>query len=646
MTFIDEQARYSQEPRLIDVSTPLGEDVLLLLSFSGREEVSRLFSYSLVTASQRDDIAPDELVGKNITFALELNDTDPLRQAPERRTRETAPSAERKRYFNGYVSRLVAGPKEVRNLRRYVLEVVPWTWFLTRTADCRIFQEMTVEKIIERIFTDLGFNDFRFQLNGSYSPREYCVQYRETDFDFVSRLCEEEGMYYFFLHEEGRHEMVIADNKQAYQDAIEREIRYSPGTLIPDHITSWDHGYEFRPGKWAQTDYNFKKPSTSLMTNTNTTVQLPSNQSYEIYDYPGEYKVKGDGEQLTLVRMEEEESAYDNAHAESGCRTLNPAHKFLLVDHDSANEENIEYVVTAIDHAAHSGTYTTEETGNEYYRNSFACMPSAATFRPARVTPKPTIKGPQTAVVVGPSGEEIYTDEYGRIKVQFHWDREGNKDENSSCWIRVRQDISGAKWGAVYLPRIGQEVIVEFLEGDPDRPLVTGCVYNAEQMPPWELPRYKNRSGYESRSTKDGSKSNANMIGFDDTKGEETLVLHAEKDAFREVENDDHVLVENDQKINIKNNRDAVIERGHETLTVKTGNRTTHIKLGKDYTEAMQSIELKVGQSSIKLTPTDITLKALNIYVKGQIITEVTGTMTTVRGSAVLTLQGGIVKLN
>ena len=344
--------------------------------------------------------------------------------------------------------------------------------------------------------------------------------------------------------------------------------------------------------------------------------------------------------------MEEEETAYDIAQAESSCRTLHPAHKFTLIEHDCAIEDDINYVITAIDHTAHSGTYTTEETGNEYYRNAFTCIPSQATFRPARITPKPTIKGPQTAVVVGPGSEEIHTDEYGRIKVQFHWDREGKKDENSSCWIRVRQDISGNNWGAVYLPRIGQEVIVEFLEGDPDRPLVTGCVYNADMMPPWELPGYKNRSGFESRSTKGGSKSNANMLGFDDTKGEETVVLHAEKDAFREVENDDHVLVENDQKINIKNNRDAVIEQGHETLTVKKGNRTTNIDLGKDFTEAMQSIELKVGPSSIKLTPMDITLQAMNIYVKGQINTEVSGTLTTVRGTAVLTLQGGIVKIN
>jgi len=319
---------------------------------------------------------------------------------------------------------------------------------------------------------------------------------------------------------------------------------------------------------------------------------------------------------------------------------------FTMVDHDCANEEDKSFVLTAVEHDAHSGTYTTEETGNEYYRNSFSCIPSSINFRPERSTPRPTVKGPQTAVVVGPSGEEIYTDEYGRIKVQFHWDREGQEDENSSCWIRVRQDISGKNWGAMYIPRIGQEVIVEFLEGNPDCPLVTGCVYNAEQMPPWELPQYKNRYGYESRSTKGGSKQNANMIGFDDTKGSEQLVLHAEKDAFREVENDDHVLVENDQKINVKNNRDAVIERGHETLTVKMGNRTTKIKLGKDYTEAMQSIELKVGMSSIKLTPTNITIKSLNVLVEGQIKTDIIGTLTTVQGKAILSLQGGIVKLN
>jgi len=289
---------YRQETRLIDVRTPLGEDVLLLLSFRGREELSRLFSYELEMAGQRDDIEPAELVGKSVTFTVEKRDKT-------------------KRYFNGYVRRLIRGPKEVRNLRRYRAEVVPWLWFLTRTADCRIFQEMTAPQIIEKIFQDLGFQDYQPDLRESHPRREYCVQYRETDFDFVSRLLEEEGMFYFFRHEEGKHTLVIADKKEAYQQCEERQIRYSPGTLIPDHITSWSHSFEYRPGKWAQTDYNFKTPSTPLMTNTQTVVSLPGNSSYEIYDYPGEYLVKSDGETLTRMRMEEEETPHDVVEGDS-----------------------------------------------------------------------------------------------------------------------------------------------------------------------------------------------------------------------------------------------------------------------------------------------------------------------------------------
>ena len=280
-----------QENRLLNLTTPLGENELLLTAFHGREELSRLFHFELNMLSENDAIAASELVGKNVTFSVELADGE-------------------RRYFNGFVRELIKGD-ENRGLLAYRADLVPWLWFLTQTADCRIFQNKTVVEIIEQIFQDLGFSDFETsEIKGVHKTWEYCVQYRETDFNFVSRLMEQEGIFYYFRHEDGKHMLVLADQTGAYKDCPESEVDYpldSGDDAIADHITSWEHRYEFHSGKWAQTDYNFKTPNTSLMTNTNSLVELPGIGNYEIYDYPGEYQQKSDGEAEVKIRMEEDE---------------------------------------------------------------------------------------------------------------------------------------------------------------------------------------------------------------------------------------------------------------------------------------------------------------------------------------------------
>ncbi|MGI9499962.1 MAG: type VI secretion system Vgr family protein, partial [Geminicoccaceae bacterium] len=364
----------------------------------------------------------------------------------------------------------------------------------------------------------------------------------------------------------------------------------------------------------------------------------------------------------------------------SSYRTLHPGQAFDLSDRGTSSDAGSGYAIVWIEHHASSGTYGTTSEGGESYDNGFGCIPKETTFRPRRVTPKPTINGPQTAIVVGPNGEEVFTDEFGRIKVQFHWDRQGAKDEKSSCWIRVGQVLAGKNWGGVFIPRVGQEVIVEFLEGDPDRPLVTGAVYNANNMPPWELPGEKAKSGFESRSHKNGSKENASLLTFDDTNGEEMVTLHAEKDALHEVENDDQVIVGNDRTIEVKGNRTTQIEEGDDSLTVDQGSRTTQIKAGddsltiskgnrttsigagSDTLEAAQAIEMKVGQSSltltpdaieikigsssIKLSPTNLDLASTFTAVTGELTTDLKGLVATVEADTALTLQGTIVNIN
>jgi type VI secretion system secreted protein VgrG len=552
-------AAITQAERTLSLTTPLGTDVLLLTAFSGTESLSRLFNYQLDLASANDAIAAKDIVGKPVTWSVSRFDQNP-------------------RYFSGIVSRFVAGAVNRRKLRTYRAEVVPWPWLLTRTTDCRIFQNLNTPDIVTTIFKDFGFNDFALELKGSFPKREYCVQYRETAFNFISRLMEHEGIFYFFRHAEGKHTMVLANAVSSYADVPESPVEYSPGSLAPNHVTGWEHHYEFRSGKSSRTDYNFETPSTSLLTTTGTVIDLPDAPKYEIFDYPGEYYIKGEGDPVTKVRMEEEEAGYNTVNASSQCITFTPCGKFTLEKHDIASE-NGDYVITSVHHAVTEASYGSTSNGTTY-SNSFTCIPAKVIYRPLRATPKPIVQGVQTAVVTGPGGEEIYVDKYGRVKVHFFWDRKGKKDDKSSCWIRVAEQWAGKNWGFVCNPRIGQEVVVDFLEGDPDRPLITGRVYNAEQMPPYDLPGSMTESGIKSRSSKGGSPANYNELRFEDKKGAEMVTLHAEKDQSISVEHDEsHTVghdrtktIDHDETSHIKHDRTETVDN-NETITIH-GNRT------------------------------------------------------------------------
>nr|MCH9671532.1 type VI secretion system tip protein VgrG [Gammaproteobacteria bacterium] len=476
------------------------------------------------------------------------------------------------RIFNGYVRRFTGGASHMREFRRYSAEVVPWLWFLTRTSDCRIFQNKSVPDILECVFDELEIGDYRFDLHGEHPAREYCVQYRESTFDFVSRLMEQEGMFYWFEHEEGKHTMVIADHRGAYVKCPQSAIEYVEGSRNEDHLFAWRHDYQFRSGRFAQADFNFESPSTDLLSSTNTLLDLKMADRFELFDYPGAFVTKGRGETLTKLRMEQQEATYDVVQAASNCRTLHAGGTFRLERHDVLSEEDQCFVMTGVRHTASD---TTHVTGSEpaYYENEFTCIPSSMVFRPQLTTTKPVVQGPQTAMVVGPKGEDIYPDEYGRVKVQFHWDRRGQYDENSSCWVRVAQVWAGKKWGAMYIPRVGQEVIVDFLEGDPDQPIVTGRVYNAESMPPYDLPASKTVSTMKSASSDDGQ--GYNELRFEDKNGEEQIFMHAQRNQDVRVKNDAFVTVENDRHVLVENTlREQVKTDHHQTVD---GNRLSRV---------------------------------------------------------------------
>jgi len=602
---------YTQENRLIAIDTPLGEDVLLLREFTGHEGISRLFSFNLDLLSQQKSISFKDIVGQRVSIRISLGDTGD-------------------RFFNGFVSRFAQSGTDPK-FTHFQMEVVPWFWFLTRIADCRIFQNQSVPEIIQNVFQGRGFHDFRDSLQGTYEPREYCVQYRETDFNFVSRLMEQYGIFYYFEHTKDKHTLVLSDSSPTLENCpIQSDVRYthsSGGLDSEDVITAWQIEQELRTGRYSLNDYNFETPAVDLLSTETTVYAVGENTKFEIYDYPGDYLTSSDGLDLAKLRMQEEEAGHMVASGSGVCRTLASGYIFNLEDHDRA-DLNTKYLLTEVQHVASVGESYGHEGGGAHYSNHFTCIQSAVPFRPARVTPKPLVQGPQTALVVGPSGEEIYVDKFGRVKVQFYWDRKGDKDANSSCWIRVSQPWAGKGWGAMWIPRVGQEVIVSFLEGDPDRPIITGRVYNAVQTVPYTLPDNGTVSTFQSRSTKGGQAFNYNEIRFQDKKGSEQLFINAEKDMDVNVENDSREKVGRDRSLIVKQDQKESVggdlhiqvtgdtnEKIGQTLSTQVG-QNLYEKSGQNYAhEAGMNIYLKAGMSVVIEGGIDVTLKAGGNFV-------------------------------
>ncbi len=625
-------AGLTQSDRLIRIYTPLGADVLVTRSFEGQEEISRLYEYRVVCASENGEIKPADIVGKRVTLSIVQSD------------RQT------ERYFDGFVSHFANVPSRHR-LYEYELTIVPWLWFLTRTTNCRIFQDKTVPEVIEKVFKDLGFTDFQLQISGSHQPWVYCVQYRETAFNFVSRLMEKEGIFYFFKHQKGKHIMVLGDKLSVHQPCEYKSVvRMEPATSSgflrgEDTVSRWERHYEFRSGKWAQSDYNFETPTTSLLTNESTVLRIEGNQKYEFYDYPGDYDTKGNGETLTKLRMEQEESGYDTATGAGNCRFFSSGYKFTLEKHEQASQ-NIEYTLRSVRHKGEQGSlYSSEDEGEARYENSFECFPASVQFRPELITPKAVVQGTQTAVVVGPSGEEIYTDQYGRVKVQFFWDREGKKDDKSSCWIRVSQPWAGKNWGGIWIPRIGQEVVVDFLEGDPDRPLIVGRVYNEQQTVPYDLPANSTQSGFKSRSSKGGGSADFNELRFEDKKGSEEVFLQAQKDLTIIVENDETRTVGHDRSKTVQHDETTTI--GHDRTESVGQNETGTI--GKDRQWSIgQNDEMMVGQKQTITVGQEIMVQAgakITIMAASQIMIQCGASSITLTPASIV-VTAGVIKLN
>jgi type VI secretion system secreted protein VgrG len=618
--------RYLEENRYLYVESKLGPNELLLESFTGSEGISQLFSFQLELLSENKRIKFEDILGKEISFGvLGAEEGDPPR------------------CIHGIVTAFTQLPDSAR-LSRYRAVVSPKLWISTQKQNCRIFQNLSVPDILKKVFTGI---DIAWELRGSYAPCEYCVQYRETDFNFASRLMEEEGIFYFFRFTKDAHKLVVSDSNTSHQTMPGQSAliydELSGGVREEARVSGWIKTQELGPGKLSLRDYFFETPSTDLSVRQDIKspvmigkvshkLNVGGNNDFEIYDYPGRYERKNEGDQLAKSVMEQIEMSQFIIQGESNIYHLTPGYRFSLTRHPNADGS---YTLTSITHSASEGGFhSAEEIDRRHYANSFRSIPFDMRYSPSRAATKPHIWGCQTAVVVGSSGEEIYTDKYGRVKVQFHWDREGKRDQSSSCWIRVATHWAGMNWGAIHLPRVGQEVVVDFLEGDPDRPIIVGSVYNAMQPVPYALPANSTQSGIKSNSSKGGG--GYNQIRFEDKKGSEEVLIHAQKDMNVKVENDWTVAILHDDKSKITNNRSTEVGVDYET---KVG--------GKRTIEAGSEITLKTGAAKIVMKSSgDIDISGTNIKISGSASLAAKGLTVNVEATTTNTIKGALVNIN
>jgi type VI secretion system secreted protein VgrG len=654
---------FTQDDRFLELTTPLGKDVLLLNSFSISEKVSSLFTMQLDTLF-KGMVDPKKLLGQPISIKVKIDEST-------------------SRYFHGIVNEVEIGD-ETERFRHFRLVAVPSLWLLTLNKDFKVFEKQSVAEILQQVLSNHGIQ-FRLALGG-YTQRDHCVQFRETDFEFISRLMEEEGIFYFFEHFNNRHVMVIADAPSVFKTCAEQPVAYygpQLGAQEMDFITQWGGTHQLRSGKYKIYDFHFERPAALFTGEEETVNAVAGNTNYKISDVPGRFthqfntidsgsRSQGEGDKVARIRMEEVETHNPMFRAASYCRSFSPGHRFTLKG--SPNEG--DYSITAVEHVGmQHPPYLSGMEASILYSNTFTCVPYGAKFRPERTAEKPVVVGPQTATVVdGP-------DKYSRVKVKFHWGEELN-----SAWVRVAQRWCGPMWGTIFIPRAGHEVIIEFVNGDPDQPLIVGSLYNAQNMPPYELPANKTQSGMKTRSMDSGGGQGGpdefNELRFEDKTGEEQIYFHAQKDFKRHVENDDELYVGHDQKIAIQNhrtenvhdgnetvtiekgnreiyvdkgndkhqvkmgNREAIIDMGNDSINVKMGNHMRKIDLGKSETEAMQSIELKVGQSSVKVDQMGVTIKGMMIKIEGTVMLQTKAPMCQHNADAMMIIKGGITMIN
>lgn len=660
----------TQNDRLMQITTPLAYDFLLISRISATEGLSRLFSIEVELLHEEENpgfeptvVDATKMLGQGVTITVDQRDGT-------------------KRNLNGIVNQFSQGNRNTR-FSFYYATIVPHVWILTQNHQSRIFQHKSVPDILKEVLKDF---EVSYEIQGEFKPRNYCVQYNESDFDFISRIMEEEGIYYFFEHGATTHKLIIANTPQSHPNCLgKNEIPYfiKVERSKEDFITSiraWQTDHKLQTGKVTFWDHAFQLPGNKLSSSQPSLFTAGDNKKLEIYEFPGGYARqfddidRGGGERSDVqnvfdkkqkmieVAMQSLDAQYRVISGVSDCCSFTSGYKFSFKNHVDAGD----YVILSVTHVAEQNpSYVTDDEIEQPYSNNFSCIPYGKNnppFRPVRQTPKALIQGSQTAYVVGPAGEEIFTDKFGRVKIQFHWDRDGQVDSDSSCWVRVAQSWAGNKWGTIFIPRIGMEVIVHFLEGDPDQPIVTGCVYNPQMMPPYDLPAEKTKMAMKSDSTPGGG--GFNEMRFEDKKGKEQIFFHAQKDMDIRVRNDRreligndrHLVVNRDKRDWIKRDEHRIIERDQiekierdfhrhveGKMAAKTDGSLSHEvggsigeKVGGSHTEEVgNTIYLKAGMKVVVEAGTQITLKVGGNFV------DIGPAGVTIKGTMVLINSGG-----
>jgi type VI secretion system secreted protein VgrG len=667
------------------VVSPLGGDTLLFSGMSGEEAVSTPFLFTVDMLSEKQSIDASQMLRKPLVIELSMDGST--------------------RYVHGLVRRFVEQDSAYSSLYAYRAEIVPWLWFLSLAADCRVYEKMSVLDIVEDVFKRNSWTDFSVKTTGGYPKREYCVQYRESDLAFVSRLMEEEGIFYFFQHTDSKHTLVLADDNSAFQpvpgsSTISATERVVSGSQYQQSVGSLQFDAQVPPGTVSLYDYNYLDGQTPLKSSVSST------GPEEIYDYPAGFVDQNTGDRYARLRLDAAETFENQLTGVSSCRGFTSGYQFKMSEY-FRSDLNGEWNIVKVRHMAQL-TYGQSDTGEvtATYQNDFRAIAKSVVFRPMIRTPRPIVAGTQTALVVGPSGSEINVDKYGRVQVQFFWERTDKNDPGSSPFVRVSTSWAGKQWGIIHIPRIGQEVVVAFEDGNPDRPIIVGSVYNPDMMPPYDLPGNKSQSGIKSRSTEGGGADDFNEFRFEDKTGSEQIFMHAQKDMVVEIENDrnesighadtkvidkgdyNELLKEGKYVLEIqKGDQEIDIDKGAQKTTISEGDCTLDIEMGKydvslgqgdmdisltqgnmktsltagNYDvactagnisiktsagqvsiEALQGIELKVGPSSIKIDMSGVTISGMMVKIDGQVQTQVSGLMTQVSGSAMTQISGAI----
>jgi type VI secretion system secreted protein VgrG len=622
----------SQSERVAEFKTPLGKDVLVLINIEGIELLGDLFEFKIEVLSEQENIDFDKALGQGCTLKLKAYKG-------------------KERIYHGILTQAQWVGK-IEDFYHYRLILRPWLWMLGHRADCRIFLDKDVKDVIKEVFTKAGFNDFEFRTNGDYEKIPYCVQYRETDLAFVSRLMEQYGIYYFFEHSDGKHSLTLADSRSSHKAIADLPkvpfIPLSESELRPEqHLYSWVSERRFRTGKVQFNDYDYLKPKKNLLAPSEASEKY-THAKLEVYDFPGKYDEEDKGKKLSRFRLEAEQAADHRRIIEGDAASLHPGGLVTVEKHPTA-AENKEYLIVRADHrfsshhyrsvkadaAASSGSEDDEK--DQIYHGYYEFQPSDRPFRMLPLTPKPRIHGIQTAKVVGKKGEEneeISTDEHGRIWVQFFWDR----DPKLTCPIRVAQVWASKKWGGIFIPRVGMEVVVEFLEGDPDRPLVIGAVYNGDNKVPYDLPDNKTVAGWKSDSSKGGN--GYNEFIFEDKKSSENIRMHAEKDHNVTVRNaETWTIGEAFMPPKGSPSRTATLKNGDDQLNIEMGDRNVAIPMGSQSTTAMLSITHTVGMTTVTLTPATMT-------VESPVVEHTAETVINYTAGATINLTAPIINLN